>query len=428
MRHHYRMAQVVNQLTAAKIQRATAGQMLYDGNGLYLRASGPGAGSWEWRYYRFGREHRMGLKSFRHVSLAQARQEVRTQLQVLLSGKDPIQERRTQRVAAQQAEQTRKTFHENFEEYLAARIKAKEWKHPEKAADVRRVRMTLHVYPKLRSVFVDQIDTNMVVEQVLKPMWSANKFPTSVHVCQNIKASLDYAKVMGYRSGDNPAIMKDHIDKVAPRAPDERHYASLHHRELPAFMVELQKQRRAISARALDLEIIVAGRPIEVAAMEWDEIEPSEKVWRIPKERMKAPRDHLVPLSEPALAILDRMKPWRCDKFVFPGRKGGHLASTAMNKLLDGMGQHGFATPHGFRATFRSWGAGKYDPYLLELCLAHKSEAAEVTGTNPALERAYQRDELVELRRPIMEDWANFVMSLIDNRQVDETTLPIAAD
>jgi integrase len=434
------MTLVLNRLTVAEIRRATAGDMLPDGGGLYFSATGPGMGSWEWRYYRFGTQRWMGLGSYQDVSLAQAREDRLAWRQVLKSGKDPIQVRKDQKLAVQKAEQSRKTFREVFEEWVTARTGARVWKSAEKTSNTKRKQLERHAYLVIGSTFVDQIETAMVL-RILEPLWKAKKIATASMVCHDIKDVLDYATFMGYRRGDNPAKWEGHIDQVAHKADEVQHFASIDYRELPAFMEKL-RIRRSMSAEALTFGILTCVRPIEVSAAPWTEFGDYKKtkVWRIPKERMKAERDHVIPLSEPAIAILEKMERIAEGKYVYPGRQGrGHMHPTTLNALLDRMDLHGLATPHGFRSTFRSWGSAQWEKlskaqkeyrmYLLEVCLAHKIVAAETIGADPALLAAYDRDELVEQRRSIMDAWAKFVMTPPStNEQSNEDELAEAAE
>lgn len=412
--------------------------MLYDGNGLYFRANGPGSGSWLLRYYRNNVGHLMGLGSFRFMSLAQARQRAIVERQLLQSGKDPITTKRQRQIDDRKKEQKQKTFSEVFEELVLAKLKAKAWRDHDRTAKSMRDHLTMYAYPVLRSVLVHQIDTAMVLK-VLEPLWEAGKIVIAQKLRGEIKRVLDYAKFKEYRTGDNPAAGRDHIGTVAPHMPKAEPYASLPYEDLPAFWTELQTTRRGIAAEALKFEILAAGRPVEAVGARWDEFNLKTNVWRIPRERMKEDRDHYVPLTEPMLTILAKMRRVSHSEYVFPGKRGrDHVEETAPTAVLLRMKRKKDATPHGFRATFRGWATAnaatfskadqEFRLYLLELCLAHKSKAADFTGTNPQLERAYQRDELVEQRRFIMEEWSRFVTGLSGKPQVSKHEMAEAAD
>jgi integrase len=304
--------------------------------------------------------------------------------------------------------------------------------------------MERHAYSTIGAIFVDQIDTPMVLK-ILEPLWEAKKIATARMLGHDIKDVLDFATFKEYRKGDNPALMKGRIATIAPKAGQTKHHASIEFKDLPAFMVKLRNtgSRRGITIEAQTLQILTVNRPGAILGAPWTEITDYKKtkVWRIPKERMKADRDHFVPLSDPAIAILEKMERVAEGEYVFPGRAAGsHLTEGSLLAVLDRMGLHGHATSHGFRATFRSWGDAEtekllekyseggiqYRMYLLEICLAH--DAAKVVGANSELLKAYQRDGLVEQRRPIMDEWAKFVMSQLGSPQDDKDELAEAAE
>lgn len=250
------------------------------------------------------------------------------------------------------------------------------------------------------------IDTALVLN-VLEPIW-ATKPETASRVRQRIENILDFAKVRGYRDGENPARWRGHLDKLLPASSKVRaveHLASLPYSELPLFLACL-RTREAIAARALEFLIITAARTGEVIGARWSEINLRDKVWTVPPARMKAHREHRVPLSPRALAILEQMQIARQvdapEAFVFPGPKPGKpLSDMAFLMLLRRMG-HDKITAHGFRATFKTWASERasFQNEIVEASLAH------VVGSK--VEQAYLRGDMFEKRRRLAETWAAY--------------------
>jgi integrase len=215
---------------------------------------------------------------------------------------------------------------------------------------------------------------------------------------------LDWATVRGYRKGENPARWRSHLDKLLPtraKIQKVKHHPALPYAEIGAFMEALRGQE-GIAARALEFLILTAARTGEIIGAQWDEVDLDERVWVIPEARMKAGREHRVPLSGPALAILKKMNEMRESDFVFPGgRKGKPLSNMAMLAVLKRMGRDDL-TAHGFRSTFRDWAAERtnFPREVVEMASAHTIENK--------VEAAYRRGDLVQKRRQLMEAWARF--------------------
>ena len=257
---------------------------------------------------------------------------------------------------------------------------------------------------------VQTIDTPVVLA-VLKPHWH-EKPATLARVRSRIENVLDWAKAAGYRAGDNPAAW-DIISKLLP-APNKvrkpEHFEAVHYNDLPAFVVELGK-REGVAARALEFTILTAARTTEVREATWSEIDLAEKVWTIPAERMKAERDHLVPLSDEAINLLRNLLHEQPESdLVFIGQQRGKpLSDAAMRNVMQRMGHS--EVPHGFRSTFSDWAHERtgHSAHAIEISLAHSvgSEA----------ERAYRRGPMFDKRRKLMEQWSAFA-----------TTPPVAAD
>jgi integrase len=251
---------------------------------------------------------------------------------------------------------------------------------------------------------VQAIDLALVMK-ALEPIWTI-KSETASRLRGRIEAVLDWAKVRGYRSGENPARWRGHLDKLLPaRAKIQKveHHPALPYREIGTFMEKLRGQD-GIAARALEVLILTAARTGEIIGGQWDEIDLQEEVWVIPEARMKAGREHRVPLSGAALAVLEQMDAIREGDFVFPGgKKGKPLSNMAMLALLKRMGRDDL-TVHGFRSTFRDWAAERTDfpREVVEMALAHTIENK--------VEAAYRRGDLFQKRRKLMEAWGDFVV------------------
>jgi integrase len=258
----------------------------------------------------------------------------------------------------------------------------------------------------LRSMRVDRITTDDVLN-VLKPIWT-EKPETASRLRGRIERVLDAAKAKNYRSGENPARWKGHLKNLLGERQrlTRGHHAAMPFKDVPAFMREL-RAREATAALALEFLILTAARSGEVRGARWSEFDLDAKVWTVPAERMKAGREHRVPLGEPALAVLDKVKSLTDgvpDALVFAGpKKGAGLSDAAFHALLSRMGiSRTTATPHGFRSSFRDW-AGEASPFPRELA---ETALAHVVGD--ATERAYRRGDALEKRRKMMEEWASF--------------------
>ena len=238
---------------------------------------------------------------------------------------------------------------------------------------------------------------------VLRPIWTT-KTETASRVRQRIEAVLDYATATRARAGDNPARWRGHLDHLLPRPSRVRvvrHHPALDWRQAPAFMAELAK-RQGIDARALAFTILTAARSGEVRGMKWGELDLDDAVWTVPAGRIKASREHRVPLQAAAIALLG--KPGEADELVFPSpiKAGNPLSDAALAAVLQRMGYNNI-TVHGFRSTFRDW-AGETTPHareVIETALAHKLK--------DKAEAAYARGDLFAKRRRLMQDWADFL-------------------
>jgi integrase len=262
---------------------------------------------------------------------------------------------------------------------------------------------------------VDRIDTETVLS-VLRPHWS--RVPeTASRLRGRIEKVLNAAKAKGYRSGENPAAWRGHLDHLLPspkKIGDHSHYAAMPYAEVPAFLAKL-RERDGVATLALELAILTAARSGEVFGAHWGEIDLGAKVWTIAANRMKAGREHRVPLSDPAMAILAKLNECRVSGHVFPGqRRNQPLSPSAMELVLRRMGVKG-VTVHGFRSSFRDWAGNEtgFPREIAEQALAH------VIGD--VAEQAYRRSDALEKRRKLMDAWAAYCQL----RSVDESITPL---
>ena len=263
---------------------------------------------------------------------------------------------------------------------------------------------TLETYAApLRAKPVDTIATDDVLA-VLKPIWTT-KAETASRVRGRIEKVLDAAKAKGFRDGENPARWRGHLDHLLPRPSKlaRGHHAAMPYEEMAAFIAKL-REREAASALALELCILTAARSGEILGMRWSEIDLDKKIWTLPADRMKAGREHRVPLSPRAVAILHKLEKLKAGQFVFPGHAPNKPPSnTAMEMVLRRMNIRG-ATVHGFRSSFRDW-AGNVSNFpreVVETALAH------VIGDKA--EQAYRRSDALEKRRKLMDHWAAYCL------------------
>lgn len=363
-------------------------------SGLYLRVRDTGAAFWALRYTINGKSREMGLGTFSHLSLAEATKLSHDlRLSLKRDGIDPIE---TRRIANERREGA--AFRDVAENYIEGqRPKWKNAKHAEQWGNT----LKHYAYPVLGDLDVAKITTEDVLT-VLKPIWT-QKHETATRLRQRIEAVMDAATARKLREGDNPARWKGHLDKLLaaiPKAQRIQHHPALPWKELPAFLSEL-RQSESMSARALVFTILTACRTAEVTGAKWAEIDLETKVWMIPAVRMKAKREHRVPLSSHAVKLLKSLPVVQGNEYVFQGiREKSPISNMAMLEQLKGL-RPGY-TVHGFRSTFRDWvaDATSFSPELAEMALAH-------TIANQT-EAAYRRGDLLERRRDLMQAWADY--------------------
>jgi integrase len=370
-----------------------------DGGGLYLQIAPSGARSWVFRFMLNGRRRDMGLGKAgdRDVTLAIARQKATEARRLVGDGKDPI----AIRDAARSAEAAERAKSVTFKDAAGLFIEANKagWRNDKHSAQWTAT-LEAYAYPTLGKLPVAAVEVGHVLK-IVEPIW-AQKPETARRLRGRIEAVLDWATARGFRRGDNPARWRGHLENLLPKyqkVAKVRHHAALPYTEVGAFVAELQKQE-GVAARALEFLILTATRTAETMGARWSEIDLEKTEWTIPKNRIKAGKEHRVPLCPRALAILNEMKELKTGVFVFPGRKANRsLSNNAFLALLGRMGRKGL-TAHGFRSTFRDWAAEQtnYPRDVAEMALAH--------AIGDKVEAAYRRGDLYAKRARMMADWA----------------------
>lgn len=381
------MARLIKRLSTKKVEHARKPGYYPDGANLYLQVSDSGSKSWIFRYTINGRERQMGLGSLLKCSLTKARDKADEKRSLLDSGIDPLEEERAKEAQEKVTKARSITFAECATEYIKShRVDWKNAKHAEQWT------ATLKAYaePLIGSLPVADVDVALVLK-VLRPIWT-EKPETATRLRARIERVLDWATVSKFRQGDNPARWKGNLDHLLPALKKKsrvKHHASLPYSELGGFLQDLRKQD-GVAARALEFCILTAARTGEVIGAKREEFDLDNSLWTVPGERMKSGREHRVPLSPRALELVRSTE----------GEQVFSLSNMAMLALLERMGKE--ITVHGFRSSFRVWGAEQtnYPREVLEAALAH------VIGDET--EAAYMRSDLFTKRRRLMEEWARY--------------------
>lgn len=366
--------------------------------GLLLRISDTGARYWILRATIGGKRCDMGIGPYPEVSLANAREQAAAMRDKVRAGIDPLAERKAAQAALNATRAKAMTFDQAAARYLAS--KTKEFRNPKHAAQWRST-LDTYVSPIIGSLPVGAVELAHIV-RTLEPIW-LEKTETAKRLRGRIERVLSWAITSGFRAGENPARWKGNLDAVLPqpgKVAKVAHHRALPWREIPAFMAKLRRMD-GMGAKALEFAILTAARSGEVRGATWAEIDPDSRLWTIPASRMKAGKEHLVPLCDEALALLKSLPRFAGSEFVFPAVRGGQLSDMTISAVTRRMGVD--AVPHGFRSTFRDWVSETtaYPHEVAEMALAH-------TITN-AVERAYRRGDLLEKRRRLMDDWARFL-------------------
>lgn len=397
------MAKEINKLDVLTVSKQSKQGRYADGNGLYLQVTATGNKSWLFRYMRDGKAREMGLGTISTLSLKDARKKAGDLRALLLDGKDPLGERQAKVIAIKKAKAKSKTFSECVDLYLARKTfnnvkHGKQW----------RSTLETYAYPHLKDTPVSDIDISDIKE-VLDPIWKT-KTETASRLQGRIKIVVDYAIVSGYREKANPAIWTGYLSTQYD-APEKikvvKHMPSMPYSQLNAFMQALRKHG-AVSAKALEFLILTAVRSESVRSATWHQIDKQAKVWTIPKQFTKTKkRDHQVPLSDEAMALLGDLLTFDETDLLFPAPSLVKMSDSAISKLMREMrANKEFASagvPHGFRSTFSTWRLERttYSQELGEFCLMHE--------VGDAVYKAYQRSDGLERRREIMQDWSTFI-------------------
>ena len=365
--------------------------------GLQLKINDNGARSWVLRTMVAGKRRDMGLGGFPDVTLAQARERARAARDQVREGVDPIQARQAARSASAAALAKAKTF----DQCVAAFVKAKsgEWQNAKHRAQWD---STLETYasPFIGTLLVQDVGVTNVLA-VLEPIW-ATKTETASRLRGRIETILDWATARGYRTGENPARWRGHLDQLLARPKKiqkRKHHEALPIDDVGAFLVELRKVEGS-SARALEFVVLTAGRSGEIRGARWPEIDLQGKVWTVPAERMKGKKEHRVPLSKQALMLLAGLPRFEGHELLFPGRSDAPLSDMSLTACMRRMKLT--AVPHGFRSTFRDWAAERtnFPRDVAEMALSH-AIVSEV-------EAAYRRGDMLAKRARMMQAWADF--------------------
>jgi integrase len=401
MRDFHRLT--ARQLATATLPEGTSKALLHDGGGLYLQLMRSVSGgalasgresinrSWIYKFELHGKRREMGLGSLRDFSLAEARQRHRVLRQQVSDGIDPLAARRQREASAAAESAKTMTFRDCFKACLASHEDG--WRNAEHRRQWR-ASIEQDVLPVIGDLAVDDIGTPHII-RALEPIWKL-KPETASRTRGRIERILAWATVRGFRSGDNPARWRGHLQEMFPavgKVAKVNHHEALPYVDVPTFMGMLREHEH-IAARALEFTILCAARTGETLGATWDEIDLAAKTWTVPGSRMKSGKEHKVPLSNRVVDILQAL----------PHQEGRlfEISQVAMLFLLRELHGGKGPTVHGFRSSFRDWCSERtsYPPAVAEQALAH--------AVGSKVERAYSRSSLFERRRKLMNDWSTF--------------------
>jgi len=394
----------LHKLSALKVLELNKPGSYFDGGGLLLKISPTLTKSWVFRYSISGKERRQGLGPYPDTSLGEAREMAQECRKLKRQGIDPIARRNEILRGRKKEAENQITFKECATTYIDTHKAG--WKNEKHIAQWRNTLKT-YAYNIIGDLPVNEIDTQSI-HQVLKPIW-LEKTETATRVRQRIEKILDWAESLNYRKGKNPAKWQGHLEHSFPKPSKIRkvqHHPALPYKEMPDFWKWLS-MKDSLSAKTLAFTILTAARNGESRQAFLKEIDFKNKCWNVPGERMKAGRDHRVPLSESTIEILRIVEPSKKTQYLFPGAKDGkNISETALRKLLKEY--RAGLTVHGFRSTFRDWAAEVTD-YPREL-----AEAALSHVVRDATEAAYQRGDMLEKRAVMMKAWSAYCESGIE--------------
>ena len=390
-----------NALTTLAVKNAKPGRHA-DGGGLHLLVKESGSRSWVYRFMLRGKSRDIGVgpaAGIDAVPLAAAR-DLAAALRIRVkAGVDPLSERLEAIAAAAAAAQMSKVAGITFKTVAEVHIAANEgsWRNPKHRQQWGNT-LASYVYPVIGDLPVAEVATAHVL-QILEPIWN-EKPETASRVRGRIETILNSAKARGYRDGENPARWRGHVEQILPARtrPSRGHHKAMSYADIPAFIGAL-RTREAMAALALEFTVLTAARSGEVLGASWGEVDLAKAVWTVPASRMKAGKEHRVPLSARAIAILEAVKQLGSE-VVFSGTGGGKLSGMAMAMLLRRMKVD--VTVHGFRSGFRDWAAEStgFAHEVCEMALAH--------AIGNQAEAAYRRGDLFDKRRKLMEAWTTY--------------------
>lgn len=393
------------ELKALEVSRlSTPGKHAVGGMpGLYLFVKESGTRSWVLRTFVGGKRKEMGLGSYPSVGLADAKKFALEKRKSIESGIDPVETRKTARKKLTE-DQSKKTFAECAEAYI--KMREPSWSN-EKHKDQWTSTLKTYAYPIIGLKKVDEVDQDDIMKILTADEFWTTKTETAMRVRSRIESILDWASVMKLRPEGNPARFKGRLEHLLPSISKEKrvdHHPSLAHAKLPAYMKKL-RSLNSIKSRLLEFEILTATRAKEARLARWEQFDFAKGIWTIPAQNMKVKKEHRIPLSKNILELLSSIDVSESG-FIFESPGGKEFDGNTANNLAKSLTEDKI-TAHGFRSTFRDWCAEhtEYPSEMIEMSLAHK------VGTS--VERAYLRTDLVEKRRALMQDWADYCYSKI---------------
>jgi integrase len=382
---------VGGKLNTKKLATLKPGTKTADGGGLYAISGPPGRITWGFLFTINRRRRLMSLGQWPDVSLATARELATDARRKVHAGIDPIEDRKAEKRQVP-------TFNEVADELIRSKTPA--WKSP-RSKDQWRQRFRDHAKPLL-TLPVDRVDS-MAVLGALKPLWHA-KPETASRVRAMIESVCDYAKAAGYRTGENPAAWRGNLAHLLPQQKKvtRGHFAAMPHAGVGGFVQALREyQHKSVAAYALELLILTGVRSNEVLGARWAEFDIANARWAIPKERMKTGKEHRVPLSPPAMRVVNAMAAAKRSDFVFPSpKRDSRLSHIVLQKVMAKLGAN--YTVHGFRSSLRDW-AGDETSFPREVC---EGVLAHIVG---GVEGAYRRSDALEKRRALLAAWATYI-------------------
>lgn len=413
---------VTNRLTAQRVKGVKEPGYYADGGGLYLQISRHQTKSWIFRYQRDGRTRDHGLGPLALVSLPEAREKAITARKQLLENIDPIESKRAAKREVRRQVERSITFTDAAKRYINSHrsgwknVKhAQQWRSTLLGVDAKGEATRFDYCKSIRDIPVGEIETSHVM-RVLSPIWSS-KTETATRIRSRIEAVMNWAEAHGFVDGKNPARWDGNLDHLLPsraKVRKVRHQPALPYKEVPAFVSEL-RLREGVATLALEFHILTAARPGNAVRAKWSEIDRNINTWTIPASQMKGDQTHVVPLSETAMAVLDRVAAMKFKgDLIFPSNGGALLSDAALAAVIKRMNEKTKrwidptddreVVPHGFRSSFRDWAAenGVADA-VAEACLAHVVSDKVV--------KAYRRTKFDEMRRQTMKDWGAYIES-----------------